>query len=121
MSDAAEIKVPAHIQRFVDTLGPEDAIKFLLAFGGGDLYIPLKPQSRSQLVEVLGRHKAEKLGHAMGPASVRVPVAKQFIAKWWRANGVSVIDIARGLHVTDVTVRKWLNNRKSSRQLSFFD
>lgn len=121
MNATPDPKIPAHIERYVDVLGPEDAVRFLLKFGGTDLYIPARPQSGSPLVQLLGRHKAEALGLAMGPARVKLPVAKPFIAKFMKAKNVSTAEIARTLHTTDVTVRKWLADEKSSRQLDMFE
>ena len=115
------VRVPAHVQRYADVLGPEDTVKFLLAFGGTDLYIPNRPQPRSRLVEVIGRPKAEALGRALGGGHMRVPVAKAFIARHLKAKNMSTAEIARTLHVTDVTVRRYLGVLKSTRQLDFFE
>ena len=118
---AETIKIPAHVQRYADILGVDDAVKFLLTFGGTDLYVPHTPQTRSQLVQTIGRHKAEMLGRAFGGAHIRVPVAKPFIARALKAKNMTTAAIARELHVTDVTVRKYLSDRPSTKQLGLFD
>lgn len=103
-------KPPAHIAPYVDVLGTEGAIDFFLTFGGSELYLSATPKGRSQLVEKLGRRKAEELAKAIGHLKVRIPTTKPWIARTWRAKGLPVAEIARRLHMTDVSVRRWLQS-----------
>jgi hypothetical protein len=115
------IDVPAHIQPYVDVLGLALTVEFLLAFGGGPLNLPgERTHGDSRIVQVVGRSKAIELGRRLGKGMVRVPLAKPFIAAYFFATNVPVVEIARRLHVSDVSVRRWLPNRPN-RQPSLFD
>jgi hypothetical protein len=110
---------PAHVQPFVDALGPELAIDLLLAFGGAELHIAVLPRANSRLVEVVGQDGAEKLAALADGLGTRwqrrVPTAKPWIAKVWFSQGLSKSEIARRLHTTDVTVRAWLKAQQDER------
>ena len=101
-------KPPAHIEPYVRVLGPEGAIEFLLEFGGAELYLAAAPKGRSRLAQAVGREKAAELAKASEQLPRRVPLAKPWIASVWRTKGLAVAEIARRLHVSDVTVRGWL-------------
>lgn len=100
----------AQVQMFVDALGTEGAVEFLLAFGGAELYLPQNPRPDSKLVEVMGMDAACALGAMAQRVMVpdRIPTAKPWIARVLRARGLPNAEIARRLHVTDVTVRRWI-------------
>ncbi len=99
---------PQHVTPFVRVLGHEGAVKFLLAFGGGEIYLAAMPKGRSRLVELVGVEKAAALAEAVGQMKLRVPTAKPWIARCMRAQGLTIAEIARQLHSTDVSVRRWL-------------
>lgn len=99
---------PAHLEAYVRILGTEGAIGFLLRFGGAELYIPRTGAGSPQLAETLGPEAAQALGRAADRLPRRVPTGKPWIAKVRAAQGLPVAEIARMLHVTDVTVRRWL-------------
>lgn len=102
---------PAHVQPYVDALGAELAVRFLLHFGGAELYIPRDPKGASEVVEVLGMPAARALS-ALAERTVlpkRVPTAKPWIARYLKITaGLSNAAICRTLHATDVTVRRWI-------------
>lgn len=99
---------PAHIQPYVAVLGIEDTIRFLLAFGGAELYLTTTPKGRSRLAQMFGLDKAAAIARAAEQMPRRVPTAKPWIAQVWSAQGLCVAEIARTLHVSDVSVRGWL-------------
>ena len=99
---------PAHVEPYVRVLGTPAAIDFLLTFGGGEMYFTHNPQGRSRLEEVVGSQKAVALAAAIPQLKARVPTAKPWIAQCLRTEGASVAEIARRLHSTDVSVRRWL-------------
>jgi len=100
----------AQVAPFVEVLGTDGAVTFLLAFGGAELYLPANPRADSKLVEVMGIEAARALGamaqHVMVPD--RIPTAKPWIARVFRARGLPNAEIARRLHVADFTVRRWI-------------
>lgn len=116
---------PAQIAPYVEVLGVEGTIEFLLEFGGAELN--LRPAVRAgRLVQAVGREKAVALYHAAGHLPRRVPLAKPWIAQVWREQGQTIAQIARSLHVSDVTVRRWLDRagggprRPDPQQLDLF-
>lgn len=100
----------AQVAPFVEVLGTDGTVVFLLAFGGSELYLPVTPRADSKLVEVMGMDAARALGAMAQRVMVpeRIPTAKPWIARVWRARGLPNAEIARRLHVTDVTVRRWI-------------
>lgn len=89
-------------------LGIDGALEFLLTFGGAELYLTPTPGENSRLVRLVGRDKAIALAKASERLPRRIPLAKPWIAAVFREKGLSVADIARRLHASDVAVRGWL-------------
>lgn len=112
MTKPAFTKPPAHIAKYVEVLGEEEAVRFLLRFGGSELYRPQSPKYRSALVKEFGQDVAKRLGQETGHLSPRVPLAKNWLARVLHTKGLPVAEIARTLHVTDVTVRGYLNTAR---------
>lgn len=109
--------IPAQLEPFVRVLGPDDAVTFLMTFGGAEMYFAKAPKGRSRLAQVLGFEKAEALAaEAESNPSMprRIPLGKAWIAQLHHQRGLPVAEIARRLHTTDVTVRKYLANRGES-------
>lgn len=116
----SEIRVPAHIQPYVTAIGIDKTVQFLLAFGGSYAYLSEKPQDRSPVAQQIGRDATVALARHIGAGGFRVPTGKPFIAAHFKYNkGMTINEIARQLHVTDVTVRKWLAEGEA-RQLDLF-
>lgn len=99
---------PAHVQPYVDALGADLALAFLLHFGGADLYIPANPTARSELVSVVGVEGAQALYQVRDRLQYRVPTAKPWIARMLKEKGLSKAAIARKMHATVPTVTRWL-------------
>lgn len=106
---ANAIRVPAQIAPYVEAMGIATTVQFLMNFGGAELYIAYDPKGRSELEALIGQKNAQRLGRQGHLLQRRVPLAKPWVAAVMRASGASVTMIARRLHVSDVTVRKWLN------------
>ena len=116
---------PAHVQPYVDVLGADGAISFLLTFGGAELYLATSPKGRSRLVQLVGLEKATELARAAEHLPRRVPTAKPWIAQVWKSRGLATAEIARRLHMSDVSVRGWLKRATQpepddSRQMRLF-
>lgn len=105
MSD--NLRPPAHVEPFVGVLGVEGAIRFLLRFGGAELYLTRSPKGRSMLAQEFGGEVAAAIAAAAEHLPRRVPLAKEWIAAVWSSEGLPDAEIARRLHVTDVTLRNW--------------
>jgi hypothetical protein len=103
----------AQAEPYVDILGPELTMQFLLQFGGAELYLSADPKGRSAVETLLGYHKAKEL--AARPSLTmqrRIPLAKRWLAAMMNWQGHSTAHIARTLRVTDASVRKWLKEAK---------
>ncbi len=111
MTDRAAPATPAHVEPFVRVLGEDEAIRFLLTFGGAELYHATSPKGRSRLAEEFGIERAAAIARAAEHLPRRVPLAKEWIAAVWSNQGLTDAEIARRLHVTDVTVRAWRAKR----------
>lgn len=102
---------PAHVVPFVEALGAETAVRFLLHFGGAELYIPKDPKGGSELANVLGMAAARALAELADRTVLprRVPTAKAWLARYMKVvGGLPHAEIARRLHVSDVSVRRWI-------------
>ncbi len=108
---------PAHIAGFVQILGVDDTVAFLLAFGGAELYFGRTAKSQGNLARIVGSAKAAALVAASDQFQRRIPTAKPWIAKVQKSKGLSVAQIARKLHCSDVAVRGWLG-RPEEKPLS---
>ncbi len=105
------IRPPAHLAPYVEILGENRAIVFLLTFGGGNVYLSGR-QADSRIRTVLDEPTIARLREEFGHRIDRVPVGKTWIAQVWAERDVSVLEIARRLHTTDKTVRVWLKDGK---------
>jgi hypothetical protein len=110
-----EPRPPAQVMPYADVLGPELTVKFLRAFGGAELRLSLRPQPRGRLVALFGHDLAVALAKHVGTAPHRVPLAKRWTTAWLAWSGWSAADIARLLHTSDVTVRRYLREHKAGR------
>ena len=97
---------PAHVEPYVRVLGQDLALRFLLKFGGAELYIAANPKGRAMVSDILSDNQVTALAAMDLPK--RVPTAKPWIAQVLKSQGLSHAEIARRLHTTDVTVRRHL-------------
>lgn len=124
MNDTGYPKPPAQAQPYVDALGLEDAMKFFHAFAGTEVYIAQRPTERSEIVKVVGYAKARSLASIADRLQARVPTVKEWRAKVYASQNLSIPKIARKIGVTDVTIRKYLsgtaNKKPDTGQMSLF-
>lgn len=116
---------PAHVAPYVGVLGIDGTVEFLLTFGGAELYLAANPKGRGRLAAAVGVEKAAALASAAEHLPRRVPTAKPWIAQVLRTQGLTVAEIARKLHSSDVAVRRWLKSTEppaatDPRQLRLF-
>jgi len=103
----------AQVQPYVDVLGVELTMQFLLQFGGAELYLAADPKGRSAVEALLGYHMLKEL--AARPSLTRqrrIPLAKRWLAAMLHWQGHSAAHIARTLRVTDSSVRLWLKEAR---------
>ncbi len=108
---------PAHLAPYVDAIGVDAAMVLFLEFGGTELYLARDPRADSELVRVLGIDVARALGELAQSTILqpRMPLGKAWVAQVLAGRGLSNAEIARRLHTTDVTVRKYLKGVKRDR------
>ncbi|MFB2553357.1 hypothetical protein [Ensifer soli] len=106
------MKTPQNIVPYVEILGETMTVELLLALGGSPVYLADNPQARSDLARIIGQDNVRALAQRLGSRSiVRIPINRPWIAHKLRAGGMPVVEIARTLHVTDVTVRAMLSDK----------
>ena len=101
-------KPTAQVAPYVQALGSETAVRFLLAYGGAELYIAADPKGRSSHESFLGQDKARALAGVVHLLQKRVPLAKRWLVQMLVWQGHSIADAARKVRATDVTVSRWL-------------
>lgn len=119
MSALQPPKPPAHVEPYVRVLGPDLAVHFFLEFGGAKLYLAKTPKGGSRVEKLLGGDQVAAL--AALHLQSRVPTAKPWIARHLKFTGLSQQEIARRLHTTDVTVRKYLASSDAAPQKWTYD
>lgn len=99
----------AQVAPYVEVLGADLTIEFLLKFGGADLYLPSDPKGNSEVEKLLGYDKLKALA-ARPSLQSRIPLAKRWLAKMLHWKGYSAANIARTLRTTTGSVRRYLND-----------
>jgi len=87
-------------------LGEEKFVLFTQAFGGTRVYVPHEMRPTTEIVRVIGMDAAERIGRALSPSTIRVPLARRERALFYRAQGLSNAQIARRLGITENGVIK---------------
>lgn len=103
---------PAHVAPIVQALGRTMAMRFLLEFGGAELYVAADPKGKSRAEALIGKDGLRALA-ALPALPSRIPLAKPFLAACFYAEGKGVAEIARTLRASDVTVRRWLAKERA--------
>jgi hypothetical protein len=103
----------AQIIPYYEVLGLELTVEFLLAFGGAELHLSRDSKGRSHLERLVGHERATALALQAHRMQRRVPLAKRWIAAVLCWQGNSTAEIARRLHMTDVSVRRWLKDGRA--------
>ncbi|OUS35521.1 hypothetical protein A9Q94_12395 [Rhodobacterales bacterium 56_14_T64] len=93
---------------YFEVLGLDVTLRFIEAFAGIEIYISDNPQTHSSVVALLGYDKAKALTGISDRLQPRVPLAKNWRALAYKAQGLLTVQIARKLCVTDVAVRNFL-------------
>jgi hypothetical protein len=102
-------KPTAQVEAYVEVLGVDLAIDFILMFGGADLYLPNDPKGGSEAEKLLGYDKLKALA-ARPNMQRRVPLAKRWLAKMLHWKGYTNAHIARTLRVSTTSVQRFLKD-----------
>lgn len=117
-------RIDAALWPYVETLGIDAAARLFLNFGGSYVYIPSKRVTCGKRSEV-----ATKLAVALGPEGMlrsldlpmagranRIPLAHVFLARYLRARGKNINQIAARLRKTDTSIRGMLQPDAQRRE-----
>jgi hypothetical protein len=109
--------VPAHLAVYVEALGAPLACRFFLELGGSQIYLSQRSGDRSVAAQVIGADKVEQLAARVDYGYIKVPLARQWVARQLRADGKSDNEIARLVRADVATVRRWLATVPRAEQL----
>ena len=100
----------AQVAPYVEALGPELAVLFILEFGGAEIYLAAEPQGRSSVEKFVGQDRAKALATHPGMQMIqRVPLARQWLILMLSWQGYPHAQIARKVRCSDTTVRRYVN------------
>jgi hypothetical protein len=100
----------AQVAPFVEVLGPDLAVQFILEFGGAELYLSAQPRGRSALEAMVGHDKARALAaHPAMQMVQRIPLARKWLVLMMAWQGHPHAHIARTVRVATSTVRRYVN------------
>lgn len=102
----------ASVAQLTALLGPVAFIRLVEAYGGTRLFIPTDGDDKELIVEI-GEDAWMKLADRWGGFHIRVPLAKEFRARHYRAAGLSNAKIARKLGMTEPGVNQLFGRMKS--------
>jgi len=109
------IRPPAHVEPYVNILGEDVAVEFLLNFGGAELYFKWNTEAKTELVDLIGVDAVKRLAAAQSRLPRRVPKADSYIARVLITRGLTIAQVARKVRVTDNTVRSYLDPDRVKR------
>lgn len=114
----SEERLTAELHSLLDDGG---FLKLVEVHGGQRLYVPsrLSAEKVSKLTDELGKDLADRLILRYGGAYIRVPLARTFKARHYRAEGKSNPQIARLLKMTETGVEKLF--RRERRKMNMPD
>ncbi len=105
-------RIPANLSSYVDLIGVDATVRLIMAYGGSPIYLAQRGTGGTgyrKLVSTIGEEATDKLAKEMGIRIHRCPIAPSFVARHFRGQGISVLEIARILHRTDKTIREYLS------------
>ncbi|MEO0632907.1 MAG: hypothetical protein AAFY52_02085 [Pseudomonadota bacterium] len=95
-------------ETYVELLGEQTALAFILEFGGSEVFIPEKPRGKGMVEAIVGYEGMKALRHASFEASFRIPLANKWVAQCLHVQGHSINAIARRMRMTTNTVSKYI-------------
>lgn len=87
-------------------LGAESFVALVEAFGGTRLYVPHTIADDHEIARAIGTAAALRLAQRYAPDTLRIPLAREFRARHYRAHGLSNAQIARKIGLGETAVNK---------------
>jgi hypothetical protein len=105
---------PAHLDPYIEVLGHELAVTFLIAMGGCRARFPSDPGGRSYAEALIGPEALRELSRRM-PSEIReIPFPRSWLIRALHAEGMTHGQICRALKTSDRNVRETLADRSWS-------
>lgn len=112
-------KIPAELSWLAEPLGEAALLALIEARGGTRLYVPHRAVG-VELAELIGEDAAFRLCKALGGQDIKVPLAKEWRCRVYRARRMSYSQIALKLGCSEDTVSRMLTAAKMTHvQMSF--
>lgn len=102
---------PVQVAPYVEALGADLAVTFLLTYGGAEMTMSAAPANAVH-VALIGTERAAALSAQGHRLQKRIPLANRWLAKMLCWQGASITEISRRLRVTDQTVRRYLRDER---------
>jgi hypothetical protein len=111
-------KAPPEIAHFVAAIGEAATLRLIEAYAGTYLYVPLTKRGIASLGRTIGDEAAVAVAELLGNDRVRIPLAKGWRARHYKAQGMSKQAIALKLGCNDITVWKYLSAAEKEKQMA---
>lgn len=85
----------------IEVIGEDGLVALANKYAGTRLYVPKKMYLTHELVGVVGVPNAKALAERFGPDVIRVPLARDLRAQFYRKQGLTNAQIAVRLGMTD--------------------
>lgn len=100
---------PAELAWLSDAIGADATLRLIELHGGRRLYIPKAPNQGCQVARELGLKAAQALAVIRGGEEIKVPLARAWRVRVYRAQRDTWATIAGKLGITESQVGKLLN------------
>lgn len=97
-------------------LGEDGFFQLTEAYAGVRLYVPANID-RSELPAVIGTDFAARLAKCYPGSHIRVPLAREFRARRYLAEGLTIREIALKLGLTETGVNKLIERMRNAKPL----
>ena len=88
-------------------VGDAAAAALIEALGGDRIYVPRHPDADHPLVLACGAPSAREIAERWHGETVYVPMSRRFLVRRLRGDGFTARQVARRLHISIITVRRY--------------
>lgn len=117
---------PPSLALYVDALGIDNTLRLIEAHGGTTIWIPKgvnnsSAKRRKELEDEFGAAMVKELIALFGGGPIEVPLAKPWRAELYKAQGMTMTEIARKLGLSYRTIkRRHAGDKSNAEQFSLF-
>ncbi len=99
--------LPGVLAEIEAVAGRDAALEIALKAGGKDIYVSARGAQSQAIVEAVGARAWAAIVARLGGETVHVPLARRALVRHLSAQGVGTAEIARRLHITQRTARRY--------------